>query len=144
MAVEILEHGVIAGDENYDALETGDCLTESLIYKATVDGNDTYVGLTGGQFKTRFNQHKASFNNKNKEHETKLSKFIWEKKDKGQDPQIKWECITTAPKYNPILGRCILCLREKEQILYHRENASLNCRTEITNTCRHRRKYLLL
>ena len=46
----------------------GKCLVKSLVYQATVttvDNNrpsQTYVGLTENTFKTRFNNHKASFN----------------------------------------------------------------------------------
>lgn len=44
----------------------GECLTQAIIYKATVtqtDSNiqDTYIGLTENSFKTRFNLHKSSF-----------------------------------------------------------------------------------
>ena len=120
----------------------GNCLTSSLVYKATVN-QETYIGMTGGQFKTRYNSHKASFRHRNKESETTLSKYIWSEKDKGNDPEIKWECVTVAPTYTPGLGRCILCLREKEKILYYRKESTLNSRMEITNTCRHRRKFIL-
>ena len=94
----------------------GNCLTESLIYKATVDNNQTYIGITGGTLKQRYTTHKASFRHEDKRNATQLSKHIWTKKDQGQDPNIKWECVETAPVYNPIIGRCILCLKEKEKI----------------------------
>ena len=122
----------------------GDCLTESLLYKATVDSKETYIGITGGTFKSRLAGHTASFKHREKEAETQLSKHIWRQKDKGKDPSITWECLLTAPTYNPGLGRCILCLKEKERILYHREDASLNSRSEIISHCRHKRKFLLL
>ena len=121
----------------------GNCLTESLVYKATVN-TETYIGLTGGSFKQRYNGHQSSFRQKHKENETKLSKFIWELKDKGQEPKIQWECVVTAPTYSPNIGRCILCLREKEKILYYKEEATLNSRNEIISNCRHRRKFYLL
>ena len=101
-----------------------------MVYKATVN-TETYIGLTGGSFKQRYNGHQSSFRQKHKENETKLSKFIWELKDKGQEPKIQWECVVTAPTYSPNIGRCILCLREKEKILYYKEEATLNSRNEI-------------
>ena len=122
---------------------TGNCLTESLIYKASVN-HESYIGLTGGSFKQRYNGHKTSFRLWNKENDTKLSKYIWELKDKGQDPEVKWECVVTAPTYFPVIGRCILCLREKERILYYKEEATLNSRNEVASNCRHRRKFYLL
>ena len=55
-----------------------ECLTESLIYRATVNPNDpetieTYVGLCGGTFKSRYNQHMSDFNLRSKEKSTTLS-----------------------------------------------------------------------
>ena len=122
----------------------GKCLTKSVLYKATVDSKETYVGITEGTFKTRYTNHAASFRNPDKEHETKLSTYVWSQKKAGKEPQISWECLLSAPAYNPGLGRCILCLREKERIMYHREDASLNSRSEIISTCRHKRKFLLV
>ena len=114
-----------------------------MVYKATV-GQESYIGLTGGSFKQRFNAHKSSFKLRTKENDTKLSKYTWELKDKGQEPEVKWECVVSAPTYTPIIGRCILCLREKEKILYYKEEATLNSRNEVVSNCRHRRKFYLL
>ena len=113
------------------------------MYKATVNG-ESYIGIAGGQFKQRYNNHTASFRNPDKKHETKLSKFVWELKEKAIDPVVKWEIVETVPTYTPTLGRCILCLKEKERILFYKEEATLNCRSELVSNCRHRRKFLLL
>ena len=62
----------------------GECLTQNVIYQATVEsfkGNETYIGLTGDQFKTRFRNHTASFKDKSKRNATELSKYIWSLKD---------------------------------------------------------------
>ena len=121
----------------------GNCLVESLVYQAKID-NENYIGLTSGPFKQRFNGHKSSFANKSKEHETKLSKYYWELKDKGIDPKVEWKIVTFAPSYSPLIGRCILCLREKEQILFYKDQATLNNRNEVASACRHSRKFKLL
>ena len=57
------------------------CLAKSVIYQATVTTSDkrptqTYVGLTENEFKTRYTNHKASFNNYEKRNATELSKYI--------------------------------------------------------------------
>ena len=42
----------------------GKCLTESLVYSAKIETpseNFTYIGMTEGSFKTRYNNHNASF-----------------------------------------------------------------------------------
>ena len=59
----------------------GKCLTESVVYQATVTRTDnqhkeTYVGLTEGAFKTRYNNHTSSFRNPKHKHSTELSKCI--------------------------------------------------------------------
>ena len=51
------------------------CLAKSVIYQATVKTSDkrptqTYVGLTENEFKTRYTNHKASFNNYEKRNST--------------------------------------------------------------------------
>ena len=54
------------------------CLADSIVYQATVTTHDkqpkqTYVGLTESTFKTRYNNHKASFTNPTKRNETERS-----------------------------------------------------------------------
>ena len=124
------------------------CRTESLVYQAVVGKGDpeieeSYVGITGGEFKVRYTQHKNSFKYRSKRNSTALSKYIWELYDKGIEPTITWYILGQAPVYNPAMGRCMLCLNEKYIILYMKELASLNSRSEISNTCRHRRKFIL-
>lgn len=71
----------------------GNCLKQSVVYQATVAIKDnrpdqTYVGLTENSFKTRFTNHKASFNHPSKKHNTELSKHIWQLKDAKINFQI--------------------------------------------------------
>ncbi len=78
-------------------------------------------------------------NNPNyREKGSKLSKFIWELKDEGVNYQIKWRIVDRAPPYNPRTRKCALCVLEAYYINYHRHMATLNKRTEIFSTCRHR------
>ena len=42
---------------------------------------ETYVGLTADDFKTRYRNHKTSFENKTYRHSTELSKHVWSLKD---------------------------------------------------------------
>ena len=55
----------------------GRCLTTNIIYQATVecdDNKETYMGLTGDQFKSRYRNHTASFRDTRKRNATELSK----------------------------------------------------------------------
>ena len=124
------------------------CLERSMIYQATVtrlDNNktETYVGLCETDFKTRYSNHKTSLKHSNKRHSTELSKYVWTLKDNNTPHTITWKKLTTATAYNNSTKRCNLCLQEKYYILYKPHMASLNKRTEINNTCRHSRSYLL-
>ena len=81
------------------------CLAESIVYQATVTTNDgeakqTYVGLTETTFKTRYNNHKASFTNPTKQYATELSKHIWDLKNKNVGFDIKWKVLKRAKSYN--------------------------------------------
>lgn len=49
----------------------------------------------------------------------------------------------SATIYNPVSKKCLLCLKEKYFIMYTRGNSSLNKRSEVYNTCRHRTQSLL-
>ena len=55
-------------------------LSKSVVYQCTVRHDNTtqsYVGITAKMFKSRYNAHKSSFNNKHLEHSTSQSKYIW-------------------------------------------------------------------
>ena len=126
----------------------GDCRKSGVIYRATVKGTDkdpveSYVGITSGEFKQRYTSHLASFKHSSKRSETTLSKHVWELRDRGVVPLVTWELIGHAPPYQPGRGNCALCLQEKYIIMYYKNLASLNSRTEVANTCRHRAKFLL-
>jgi len=61
---------------------TGNCPRSSLVYLATVTTEDSrtaqsYVGLTENSFKTKFANHKSSFNDPKKRLNTELSKHAW-------------------------------------------------------------------
>ena len=74
---------------------------------------------------------------------TMLSSHVWDLKDRGLDFTISWKILDRGPSYNPVSKKCILCLKEKYFIMYHPESSTLNKRSEVFNTCRHRKKSLL-
>ena len=126
----------------------GNCLQKSIIYQATVirkDSNtqETYIGLTDGEFKTRFRNHTASFRNQNLKNSTELSKYIWTLKANNIDFNISWKIISRAKSYSSETKRCNLCLRENFFIICKPHLCSLNRRNEQISTCRHRKKSLL-
>ena len=65
---------------------SGKCLTPSVVYQGTVTTSDNnkienYVGITGGDFKTCYNNHATSFRNCSKHAGTELNACIWYLKD---------------------------------------------------------------
>ena len=76
---QLKERVAIAEKNSRCPLNTA-CLTESLVYKATVLAENhepqTYIGMTEHNFKTRFRSHKMSFENLNYRSSTTLSKYI--------------------------------------------------------------------
>ena len=126
----------------------GNCKAESLVYKAEVtDENEnvaTYTGLTGNSFKKRHYRHRQSFNNRKLEHDTTLSSYIWSLKDEDKSYRIHWSLKGRAPKFSPITKKCRLCIKEKYHIIFQPEGASLNRRSELFSTCRHRLSDLLV
>ena len=125
----------------------GQCLTENLIYQATVTENDglknTYIGLTSSSFKTRLGNHNKSFTHERYCHETSLSSYLWSLKQKNVEYDLDWKIMARAKPFCPVTGVCQLCTREKYFIIYKPELATLNTRSEINTHCRHKQTALL-
>ena len=125
----------------------GNCLTSGVIYRAEVVSNnygvETYTGLTKNTFKKRFYKHRESFNKRSPETSTTLSSYIWQLKDRGEDYSVNWSIIDKGAPFNPATRVCGLCNKEKYYIIFEPDGASLNKRSELFSTCRHRKQKLL-
>ena len=67
-----------------------------------------------------------------------LQKFFWKQKNAGKDPIVTWKYLErNVPIYNPISKKCMLCLREKFNILLKPDLATINSRQEKFAHCRH-------
>ena len=117
------------------------------MYQATVTTNDgqveSYVGLAKN-FKKRFLKHRATLLNKPTEGQTTLSNYVWQQREAQKQPVVTWKYLErNVPDYNPVTGICKLCTREKFQIVLNPSVATLNQRTEIFASCRHKQSYLI-
>ena len=101
-----------------------------------------YFGSTEN-FKSRYSQHKSSFKNRPAAHTT-LSSYIWKLKDENIQFQVKWSIIKKGHAFSSGSKACNLCLTEKLVILTENQQNMLNKRDELLETCRHRRKHLLV
>ena len=98
------------------------CLSGYLVYTALVDWLDTskikhYYGTCEKNFKVCYNNHTASFRNKNKEKSTELSKYTWELKDNNIQHNLRWRIASKAYPYICRSRKCDLCLTEKLTII---------------------------
>ena len=96
----------------------GTCLTKCVVYKATVtettsNNQETYIGLTEIEFKTRFSLHRSSFKLKHKRTSTTLSDHVWKLKKNKQQHQLQYQ----RGGRQKGAKRCKLCLQEKLSIL---------------------------
>ena len=127
----------------------GECQRSSVIYKCEVTAPEipkkVYIGLTEKSFKTRFNSHKQSLNNKKYMNSTSLSSYVWDlKENRSITPLLKWSIIEQVKSYKNGSRNCPLCLQEKYEILFYPNKSELlNKRSELIAKCRHSNKFLL-
>ena len=123
------------------------CLHNDIVYRANVRADNeekTYIGMTGDKFKTRYTNHKQSFNNYKYRNQTKLSNFVWEKKNEQKDVNVRFEIVKKARKFKPGDRSCNLCNAEKVEILkvISKEN-TLNLKNELAIQCPHFKQFTL-
>ena len=91
----------------------------------------------------RVNHHNYDFRHRSQKQSTTLSNHIWDLKESGENYDLTWNLVETAPIFNHTTRNCRLCNREKWHIMFKPEGATLNDRSEFYSTCRHRLKNLL-
>ena len=131
----------------------GQCLKENTIYQATVTEEvsgkvETYIGLASTTWKARLAVHKSSMTHRPKpqaksKNGTELSTHTWKLKDKGIKYSLSWKLIDRAQTFNPSTNKCRLCLTEKYHLMFNKEGATLNQRSEFYTACRHKKKLLI-
>ena len=122
-----------------------ECLTSTIVYKATVTSNNErkeYTGLTEGTFKQRYNNHQQSIRHRKYESSTELSKHVWALTANNQPYSIEWKVHRRAAAYNKT-KRCNLCLAEKLAIFRADNSTTLNKRSELVSKYRHHSKFYL-
>ena len=111
------------------------------VTETTSNNQETCIGLTENEFKTRFNLHKSSFKLEHKRTSTTFSDHVWKLKKKNINFNIKWQVVKRVKPFAPSNKVCGLCWQEKLSIF--RSAPSLNKRSEIVGHCIHRKKFLL-
>ena len=117
----------------------GKCKQECVVYLVEVysDLNNKrnkkiYFGSTQRDFKTRYYNHRTIFSHEKYRYTTA-----------GVDPIMKWEVIKKCRNYRAGNRTCNLCMEEKLVIANCKSKNMLNKRSEVLNSCRHKRAWLL-
>ena len=114
------------------------CLTESIVYKAEVATSTSnnqekkiYIGITAGDFKTRYRNNTKSFRHEEYKNNTELSKYVLKLKSENSQYTIKWSIMNKVKAYKPGSKRCNLCLEEKLLIMKAKKTECLNKRSDL-------------
>ena len=73
-----------------------------------------------------------------------MSQYVHELKQEAIEPEVNWKIIDRGNPYSPTTDVCQLCIKEKFYILYKPKMANLNHKSEIFNSCRHKKSVLLI
>ena len=102
-----------------------------------------YIGITAGDFKTRYCNHTKPFRHEEYINNTELSKYVWKLKSENSQYTIKLSIMKKVKAYKPGSKRCNLCLEEKLLIMKAKKTECLNKRSDLFSKCRHLTRYLL-
>jgi len=126
-------------------LLNGKCCEKSLIYKVSIVRPDNktveYYGCCETDFKARYYNHTHSFKNPSKRFQTEHPKLVWNLKQAGHTPAIKWSIGCKAKPYAGDGNRYQLCLSEKLAILQTDPDTLLNKRSELIAKCCYTNKF---
>ena len=121
-------------------------LTTHLYCVACKTGYKKPYNQSSKQANSHFNCMEAPLWNKgaSKMHSSALTSFYWQEKEERKNPHItQWTILENTHTFNPVTSTCLLCTREKFNIIYKSQLCSLNSRNEIYNHCRHKKMKLI-
>ena len=125
----------------------GECKFNNIVYEATVTAEDrsirNYIGMTEHSFKTRYADHKQSFEKKKYATKTSLSRYLWKLKEAGikLKSNVNYATSPCLPRWFNRSRQCNLCLAEKLCILNADKRFLLNKKSELISVCRHKTKF---
>ena len=106
------------------------CLSKNTLYQADISSENfqtkIYYGISEAKFKTRYSNHKKSFNHEKQKNDTQLSDDLWKIKASKEEPVLVWKILGQYQPCNVNTKRCLLCLNETLQITVYRGNNMLN------------------
>ena len=126
----------------------GNCLVNNIVYKGDVTRpfpKKVHLGLAEGEWKSRFYNHKLSFEHKRYSNKTTLSSCMWHLQSvSSETPNLKWSVLRCVSPYSNISKKYLLCWYEKLEIVTNQNQKELlNKRSELLCKCRHVNKFHL-
>ena len=123
------------------------CNARNVVYQAEVITEKStafYIGLSEPEFKKRYLNHTSSFNLERelKSKPTALATYVRDLKERKEKFRIDWSVLGRTSELKDGDAVCRLCLKEATLIAFAGPGC-INQRSEIANSCRHRRKLLL-
>ena len=118
----------------------GKCWTMDAVYDCRVTSPEPrkiYFELAEWKWKTRYYNHKRSFNHKRYSNER--TSYVWHLKGTlDETPNLKWSVVRCATPYSNISKKYLFCLYEKLVIItFPRQYELLNKRSELFCKCRY-------
>ena len=95
---------------------------------------------TTKSFKERLYEHRADLNKESSRINSTIAAHVW---DEHIQYKVSWKLKDRATDFNPVTKNFRVCLKEKYHIMYKTDGSTLNSRSEVFNTCRHRKQKLL-
>ena len=108
----------------------------------TIENYPHYIGFIENRFKDQFYKHKNSSRYEIKRNATELSNFVWENKHANTETTLVWNILDKARAYKPETKRCLLCLTEKNHIIFSKLSL-LNSRNKLRTKCCHKNNFYL-
>ena len=90
------------------------CLSQNTLYQADISSENLktkiYYGMSGKKFKTRFLNHKKSFNHEKHKDDTQLSNELWNIKASKEEPVLVLKILGQYQPFNVNTKRRLLYL----------------------------------
>ena len=101
--------------------------------------------MSEGSFKTRYNNHNASYRLSQYKSSMKLSEAVWSFKENDTPYSIKWDIVKHGTPNKNGNKYCDLCTTEKVEIIHRfKDPRLLNFRSEIMAKCRHKKNVFVI
>ena len=111
-------------------------MSESIVYKARVTAGmekKECTGLTATTFKQRYYNHQSSFRHRQHEKDTRLSQYVWTKKDEGKACSIQWARYTAEQRPTATKAKGATCAWRKNW--HSRKHPSTSLSTKGVSLC---------